>query len=123
MHSLRRNVNLAMLALFALALQFALSFGHAHHHAGLTEHSLAKVASASDQVASAPADDDDDDAHCAICASISLIGATALVSPANLALPGFVKFTAFNCEAAIVETTRRLSPFQPRAPPLCVSYI
>src|SRR5919112_4378870 len=68
------------LALFALALQLGLSFGHVHAgHGG----NAAFVAPAPNIAAtSQPADEDDDEAHCSICAINALLsGAQVAAAP------------------------------------------
>ena len=72
------------LALFALALQLVLSFGHVHlDGAGLTAvASATKHAPASPSSPSHPADDDDD--YCAICAVMHLTSTTFLPQAAPL---------------------------------------
>lgn len=108
------------LALFALALQIVLSFGHVHpgdfRHVGggLAAGGISSAPSAPSQ--QQPVRDADD--YCAICATIHL-AATSLLPQAPL-LP--VQFAAravehVNCTAAAFFSSRR-APFQSRAPPL-----
>jgi hypothetical protein len=108
------------LALFALALQIALSFGHVHpgdfRHAGSALAAAAGTSSAPSAPAHHPVNDADD--YCAVCATIHL-AATSLL-PQTLPLP--VPFAAravehVNYTAATFFPTRR-APFQSRAPPL-----
>lgn len=75
----------SFLALFALALQLVLSFGH--HHANEFRPEPAAVAAQTGGAGDAPAAPDNDDRDCAICAVIHLAGtALAPVAPA-LTLP------------------------------------
>ena len=109
------------LALFALALQFALAFGHVHW---LTAQALdSTVAAVAEHTGSAPASQDPDQQQpapdgCAICA-VTAMAQSILLSPAPvLTLPQAVEFrlpivTAAPVSRVIVETA-----FQPRAPPI-----
>jgi len=106
------------LALFALALQLALSFGHVHlHDIGSTG-----VKVAGTQAPSAPSSPDhpagDADDYCAICATIHLASTTFL--PGLVQLP--VLFVARPVEHIDRVTTVFAAPhrsfFQSRAPPL-----
>jgi hypothetical protein len=107
------------LALFALAVQIALSFGHVHPgdlrhvNGGLAAAGTPSAPSAPTQQ---PASDADD--YCAICATIHL--AATLLVPQAPQLP--VPFAArpaehVNYTAATAFSGRR-APFQSRAPPL-----
>lgn len=109
------------MALLALLVQFALSFGHLH--GGPADHAAAfSVAHAQDgDGAASPAQDRDEhspDELCAICATVNLLGASLIAAPPALAagiassaarapLPGF---------AAPPE--HRRGAFRSRAPPL-----
>jgi len=111
------------LALFALALQIVLSFGHVH--LGTQNHSrLAAAVSA----ASVPATDDSGqppaqrrshgvDDYCAICASIQLLGASLVAVAPLLPLPFARADTQFSVGAGVLVAPRR-APFQSRAPPV-----
>ena len=103
------------LALLALALQLALSFGHVH--AALPATAVAQAGSAIGPVAP---DHDDDSAVdlCAICVVLALANSALVAAPPALPLP-----QAFACHRRSDEADRaapavvRLA-FQPRAPPL-----
>jgi hypothetical protein len=105
---------LSLLALFALALQLGLSFGHTHHDvavAGL---------SASAQSASTPGTDHDQDVHrdlCAICATMAMANTVVAAAPPALAVPRTVTAlqTAFLHEA--IAAYSRRGAFRSRAPP------
>jgi hypothetical protein len=109
----------ALLAIFALTVQVALSFGHLH--LGEFKHVRGGLAAAG--TSSVPSDPSqqpvsDTDSYCAICATIHLAAASLL--PQAPQLP--VLFAAravehVNCAAATFLSTRR-APFQSRAPPL-----
>ena len=120
------------LALFALAIQFALSFGHFHALAapaiqsGLTQANpaLAKslAADPSNETAQRqqPANQDNDqhpaDA-CAICAVMSLAGNVLLATPPLLELPQAVEFLYRTTDAEFVHLKSAHPAFQSRAPP------
>ncbi|MFL5240215.1 MAG: DUF2946 family protein, partial [Rhizomicrobium sp.] len=105
MHWLRSHANrTSWLALFALAVQFALSFGHFHRfaaeataviQAGTKQGDLARVnglVAGENQGTQrqSPADRDTDHQPgdvCAICALVSMVSTTVLASPPLLMLP------------------------------------
>jgi hypothetical protein len=119
----RSNLGLGSgLALFALAVQMMLSFGHVH---------LDKLASPSTQSAMAigsgavflseraPSHDPDGslDADCAICALIQLVATSApSVAPA-LPLPASLGAISLHASAELALAPSRHSPSQARAPP------
>jgi hypothetical protein len=110
------------LAFFALALQFALAFGHLHasewrriaadsKHAVITSLKLG-----SSDTPAGPAQQDTD-GFCAICASIRLVGSLVLPPPPAQALPPAIdRVWVPRALASIASTAGRLS-FQARAPP------
>ncbi len=124
----RRNIRTgSRLALFALALQFVLSFGHFHFdaaQAAASIQSLTDVAQAQNLAAGErqqPAGHDDNQpSHepCAICAVMSMANQIAFAPPAVLPLPDSVElhFAPVRGEAARVGTPR--PAFQSRAPPV-----
>lgn len=74
------------LALFALALQLYLSFGHIHPKAlGLSAPAQATSAAQSDSGPAPP--HDDDNGICSICAALSLTAHSLMPAPVVLALP------------------------------------
>ena len=110
----------AALALIALALQIALTFGHVHLR-GLPGDSHAAVAkqvrlahSPQQTPTQIPADNDD---YCAICASIFLASSAFAPAPPQLIVP--VNFQrvehGFNAARPLVERPRLA--FRSRAPP------
>ena len=114
----------AYLALFALAFQFALTFGHVHldRFALPTADKFAVAsADASSDALNAPADptgrDDRADHRCPICTLIHLAGALVLAEPPSLPLPAV--FARLPTETAVAfdfaEPQRAL--FAVRAPP------
>jgi hypothetical protein len=109
----------ARLALFALALQIALSLGHVHpgdfRHVGggLAAGGASSAPSAPSQQPVRDADD-----YCAICATIHLAATSLLPQAPPLPVP-FASQTVehFNSTAPSSLPARR-APFQSRAPPL-----
>lgn len=124
------------LALFALAIQFALSFGHFHGMAAqaaptiqtnLTDADFAYAASvaaqtAADEVAqrqqpSTPDTDQQPADNCAICAVMSLAGHVLFETPPLLELPQAVDFLYLTTDAEFVHLGSVHFAFQSRAPP------
>ena len=123
------------LALFALAIQFALSFGHFHGVAaqaapaiqtGLTDADLAIAASLdaqgidSEAARQQPSNHDSDQQRtdaCAICAVLSLAGNFLSATPPLLELPGAIEFLYLTTDAEFVHLGHGRVAFQPRAPP------
>lgn len=125
------------LALLALAIQFALSFGHFHgltaeaapaiqtgaapsefSHANAVGASIAVSESAPQQPAS-----DHDSGHqpsdpCAICAVIALANSLLFATPPLLLLPQAVEFLHLTTDAEFVHLNAVNFAFQPRAPPI-----
>jgi hypothetical protein len=128
----RRHIKTgSRLALFALAIQFALSFGHFHFdparagptvRIGLSDVDLSAV----EGVASAEAshqhpEDHDSDRHpgvnCAICAVLSLARYSLFSSPPVLLLPEAIEILYLVTDAELTHLNTGRLPFQPRAPP------
>lgn len=127
------------LALFALAIQFALSFGHFHSLAaqaapviqtGVTDADFAYAAgvaaqTAADEVAqkqqqqqpSTPDTDQQPADPCAICAVMSLAGNVLFATPPLLQLPQAVEFLYLTTDAEFVHLGSVRFAFQSRAPP------
>jgi len=121
----------ARLALFALLVQFALSFGHHHglvqaapllaslqqtdgHEAGATR----DRAAVKQQSPAIPDQDQGGDDYCAICAMVSMAGSVVLAAPPVLLLPQAVEFLYLTTGAEFVHLKSAGHAFQPRAPPL-----
>jgi hypothetical protein len=101
------------LALFALAIQFALSFGHFH---GIS----AQAAPANQQTnQQAPSNDPDQQPAdpCAICAVMALANAVLFATPPVLLLPQAIGFLYLVTDAEFVHPGSVRVAFQPRAPP------
>ena len=124
------------LALFALAIQFVLSFGHFHGVAAraapaiqsgpaLLDLSYAGGFTAADAVSLSaqqqPASNHDSDQQsndpCAICAVIALANSVLFATPPLLLLPQAVEFLYLTIDAEFIHLNSARVAFQPRAPP------
>jgi hypothetical protein len=120
------------LALFALAIQFALSFGHFHSLAAQAAPAIKThvnfattaglAAQAADAVAqkqqpSTPDTDQQPADNCAICAVMSLAGNVLFATPPLLQLPQAVEFLYLTTDAEFVHLNAVYPAFQSRAPP------
>ena len=134
----RRIKTGSRLALFALAVQFVLSFGHFHPIAavqaapavqtGLSLLDLAYIGtSATPDLAvqvtgTAPPTRHDNDRHpadyCAICAVISLASSMLFTAPPVLLLPEAVELLFRTTNAEFVHLKSAPAAFRSRAPPL-----
>jgi hypothetical protein len=120
------------LALFALALQFLLSFGHFHavaaqavqpdtapfelsHANGLTASDTASVTEPQSPSGSDPDQRSND--PCAICAVIALANSVLSATPPLLLLPQAIEFLYLTTDAEFVHLNSARVAFQPRAPP------
>ncbi len=127
----------ARLALFALAVQFALSFGHFHAVAAQTSpatqsgstqaylyhaDNLLAADRASDLVQRRSPSNHDSDRQpndpCAICAAIALANTVLFATPPVLLLPQAVELLHLTTDAAFAHLNSASGAFQPRAPPL-----
>src|SRR5437588_7986116 len=96
------------LALFALAIQFALSFGHCHGGGAQAAVADAKLSAQQDAVSIAmpPSSDHDPDSRpadgCPICAVLALADAT-MITPPHLSGPHAVAFSYLIIDAASVD--------------------
>ena len=125
------------LALFALAIQFVLSFGHFHGVAAqaapaiqsgpaLLDLSYARASPAADAVSLSaqqqPASNHDSDQQsndpCAICAVIALANSVLFATPPLLLLPQAVEFLYLTTDAEFAHLNSAHVAFQPRAPPI-----
>ena len=108
------------LALFALALQFMLSFAHLHPEdifgPGHTSSTLS-AAERSQPLSTDPHPSHNDD-YCAICATMYLLGSAPIPEAPALLPQSFVwqRVDAFDHTVAAFVALRR-QPFQSRAPP------
>ena len=125
------------LALFALAIQFALSFGHFHGvaakaapaiQAGLSQADLAYIGTvaapdaaseaAQKQQPSNPDGDQQPADSCAICAVMALAGNLLFATPPVLLLPQAVEFLYRTTDAEFSHLGSVHPAFQSRAPPI-----
>ena len=120
------------LALFALAIQFALSFGHFHGQVaraapalqtGLADTDLAIAAALAAQEARSaqqPSNHDTDQrtSDCAICAVLSLANNFLFVTPPLLELPQAVELLHLTTGAGFTHLGSLHRAFQSRAPPV-----
>jgi Protein of unknown function (DUF2946) len=126
------------LALFALAIQFALSFGHFHGVAaqaapairsGLSQADLAYIGTAAaapnpaseaaqKQRPSTPDTDQQPADACAICAVIALAGTLLFATPPVLLLPQAVELLYLTTDAEFAHLGSVHPAFQSRAPPI-----
>jgi len=143
----RSNIRLgSQLALFALAIQFLLSFGHFHgsraqaasalvdaKQSGLHDYSVSFAATqaaldkSSHEDASRPlrlktASDHEPGGQptddCAICAVMALANAMVVAAPAYLPGPQAFAFLYLTTDAGFVDPNSARVAFQPRAPPI-----
>jgi hypothetical protein len=123
-------------ALFALAIQFGLSFGHFHGIAAQAApaiqsgptptSSTGRPASAdaplSELARQQPASSHDSDHPpgdvCAICAVIALANAVLFAAPPLLRLPQAIEASYLTADAEFVHLNAVRVAFQPRAPPV-----
>ena len=104
------------LALLALAIQFALSFGHFH---GIVTQAGPAIQQTSQQQPSSHPDSDQQPADpCAICAVMALANTALFATPPVLLLPRAVEFLYLTTDAEFVHLDHRSVAFQPRAPPI-----
>ena len=120
------------LALFALAIQFALSFGHFHAdvaraapaiQAGLAAPDLAAALAAQgvpSEAAQQPSNHDTDrqTSDCAICAVLSLANNFLFATPPLLELPQAVELLQLTTGAEFAHLGSLHPAFQSRAPPV-----
>ena len=125
MRRLRSQLRLgAWLALFALAFQLVVSFGHVH---GLndSEHppvQLTRTAPIGVDVASGDSNDQppgNDDDYCVVCALFHLVGTVVAARPPSLGLPAGLGATRIKFVPAELKTiSASHAPFSARAPPI-----
>ena len=130
----RRHIKTgSRLALFALVVQLALSFGHFHFtsaqaapaiQTGLTHAALADAQglAASETVSqpqqpSSPDTDQQPADGCAICAVMALAGSVLFATPPLLLLPQAVELLYLATDAEFAHLNSGRSAFQSRAPP------
>lgn len=117
----------ARLAMFAMLVQFALTFGHSHwfaQAAPLAQSQLSDSAIASiDRVAvqkkspAAPDREQPGDDNCAICALVAMAGTVTFATPPLLLLPQAIELLYRTTDAEFSHLESATTAFQPRAPP------
>jgi Protein of unknown function (DUF2946) len=128
---LRSNIKHgSRLALFALALQFALSFGHFHGGAAQaapavqsgSANSLSAADMASEDAQQQPASNHDSDQQpgevCAICGVLALANTMLFAAPPLLLLPQAIEILYLTTDAGFIHLNPARVAFQPRAPPV-----
>ena len=128
---LRSNIKHgSRLALFVLALQFALSFGHFHEGAARaapavqsgSANSLSATDTASEDAQQQPASNHDSDQQqgdvCAICALLALAKTMLFAAPPLLLLPQAIEILYLSTDAEFAHLNSARVAFQPRAPPI-----
>jgi hypothetical protein len=104
-------------ALFALAVQLVLSFGHLHvDEIGLGKSTIAPAANASGSE-TPPGTVPDRDEVCAICAIISLSGSLLIPDAPTLVFADAQQEACFPDLVAVLVSDRTRAQFQARAPP------
>jgi hypothetical protein len=113
---LRSNIKHgSRLALLALAIQFALSFGHFH---GVAAQAASAIQQASQQQPSSnPEPDQQSTDTCAICAVMAQANTVLFATPPVLLLPQATEFLYLTTGTAFVDLNGSRVAFQPRAPP------
>ena len=114
-------------ALFSLAIQLVLSFGHFHGLAAQAASAVGSSAALSGAPAVAPApqplpSNSDSDQHpndaCAICTVMAMANTVLFATPPLLLLPQAVEFLYLTTDAEFVHLNAVRVAFQPRAPPI-----
>ena len=118
----RSNIrNGARLALLALLVQFALSFGHVHGFvppaASATQSLLPADHAAKPQSAPGKHDSDQTTDVCAICAVMAMASTVLFSAPPILLLPDAVQILHRITDAEFSHLKSAGTAFQPRAPP------
>jgi len=110
----------AWCALFALAVQLVLSFGHVHVHGGgrPAPVSLSALAAPAGGAPVSPGDPNGASDHCDICTLIQLAGTASPSVAPSLPLPVVVTSVEFTADPDIDRTTSRPRSFHARGPPL-----
>jgi hypothetical protein len=121
----------ARLALFAMLVQFALTFGHSHWFAQAAplgsaslqqadQHQNAASADRASVEKPSPASPDREqpgDDNCAICALVAMAGTVLFATPPLLHLPQAIELLYRTTDAEFIHLKSAGTAFQPRAPP------
>lgn len=124
----RRNIRTgSQLALFALALQFVLSFGHFHFNAAQAAPAIQALTHAQGPAADAASErqqrgnhdtDQPSNEPCAICAVMSMASQVLLAAPPLLLLPDAIELLFLTTDAEFAHPRSPWPAFQSRAPPV-----
>jgi hypothetical protein len=121
MHWFRSKLQLgSRLALVALAVQLALSFGHVHlHNLVPASPTSATMGPGTVLLSEAPSHNPDGslDTDCPICALLQLVAASAPSVTPDLPLPANSGSTGRQATAQLASASSPHFPFQARAPP------
>lgn len=120
----------ARLAVFAMLVQLALTFGHSHWFAQATSlaqsslqtdssKSIASIDRAAVQKQSPAGSDREQpgDDNCAICTVVAMAGTVMFAAPPLLLLPQAIELLYRTTDAEFVHLKSAGTAFQPRAPP------
>ncbi|MDB5616685.1 DUF2946 family protein [Tardiphaga sp.] len=117
MNWFRRHITQgSRLALFALAIQMVLAFGHFHADRAVASPGGASIELA--QPPAGPAHDQHPADQCDICAVTAMAGTMLSATPPVLELPPAMEFRRIATPAEFVDLATPGVAFQPRAPPL-----
>jgi hypothetical protein len=110
----------ARLAMFAMLVQLALTFGHSHWFAqatSLAQASIQQSASVEKQSPAGPDREQPGDDNCAICAVVAMAGTVVSAAPPLLLLPQAIELLYLTTDAEFIHLKSAGWAFQPRAPP------
>jgi hypothetical protein len=110
----------ARLAMFAMLVQLALTFGHSHWLAqatSLAQASIQQSASVEKQSPGGPDREQPGDDNCAICAVVAMAGTVVSAMPPLLLLPQAIELLYLTTDAEFIHLKSAGWAFQPRAPP------
>ncbi|MDD1532594.1 MULTISPECIES: DUF2946 domain-containing protein [unclassified Bradyrhizobium] len=121
----------ARLALFAMLVQFALTFGHSHwfaqaatlaqatHHQvdGSKDQAAVDRAAVHQQSPASPDREHQGEDNCAICAVVAMAGTILFATPPLLQLPQAIDLLYRTTDAEFLHLKSAGTAFQPRAPP------
>lgn len=121
----------ARLALFAMLVQLALTFGHSHWFAQATPLAAASLqqtdssngsastdrAAVQKQSPASPHREQPGEDNCAICAVFAMAGTVLFATPPLLQLPQVIELLYRTTDAEFIHLKSAGTAFQPRAPP------
>lgn len=121
MRFFRHRPRLGLLALFALAMQAQLSFGHTHAHSmDARAANYDHCTPASKPTCPAPGSHDHD-STCAICWTMGLVGSLVLQQSPSVSFLELPDTVPVPLRVAFGQPTIRTIHFRARAPPLALS--